>query len=156
MTAPDPESPRILVDADACPVKDEVVRVAERHVLAVVLVSNSWHRGDHWLVEKVVAAEGADAADDLIVERARAGDVVVTADIPLAARCLAKGALPIDPRGRLFGEANIGMQLAMRDLMKTLRETGEITGGPSGYTRQDRSRFLSGLETLVQAAKRLR
>ena len=146
--------PRILVDADACPVKDEVVRVAERHGLGVVLVSNTWHRGDHYLVEKVVVPEGADAADDAIAERAASGDVVVTADIPLAARCLAKGARVVDPRGREFNEAGIGMQVAMRDLMKGLRETGEVTGGPAGYTRQDRSRFLSALETLVQAAKR--
>lgn len=79
---------------------------------------------------------------------------MITADIPLAARCLAKGAKAIDPRGRPFEEANIGMQVAMRDLMKTLRETGEVTGGPSGFVRQDRSRFLSALETMVQAAKR--
>ena len=153
MTDPQSRS-RILVDADACPVKDEVVRVAERHGVGVVLVSNSWHRGDHYLVEKLVVPEGPDAADDAIAERAGAGDVVVTADIPLAARCLAKGARVIDPRGREFAEANIGMQVAMRDLRKTLRETGEVTGGPAGFTRQDRSRFLSGLETLVQAVKR--
>jgi len=146
--------PRILVDADACPVKDEVVRVAERHGLKVVLVSNRWHRGDHPLVEKVVVPEGMDAADDVIAERAQAGDVVVTADVPLAARCVAKGAKAMDPRGRLFAEANIGMQVAMRDLMKSLRDAGEVTGGPSGFTRQDRSRFLSTLETLVQAVKR--
>ena len=150
------DAPRILVDADACPVKDEVVRVAERHGLAVVLVSNRWHRDDHYLVEKVVAPEGLDAADDIIAERARAYDLVVTGDIPLAARCLAKGARPIDPRGRSFAEANIGMQMAMRDLMKTLRETGEVTGGPRSFTRQDRSRFLDGLETLVCAVKRAR
>ena len=150
----DTPSLRILVDADACPVRDEVTRVAERHGIGVVLVSNRWHRGDHYLVEKLVVPEGPDAADDAIAERAGAGDVVVTADIPLAARCLAKGARVIDPRGREFAEANIGMQVAMRDLMKTLRETGEATGGPAGFTRQDRSRFLSGLETLVQAVKR--
>jgi uncharacterized protein YaiI (UPF0178 family) len=147
-------SPCILVDADACPVKDEVVRVAERHGLSVVLVSNRWHRGDHPLVEKVVVPEGLDAADDVIAERARAGDVVVTADVPLAARCVAKGARAIDPRGKRFDESSIGMQVAMRDLMKSLRDAGEITGGPAGYTRQDRSRFLSALETLVQAVKR--
>ena len=146
--------PTILVDADACPVKDEVLKVAERHKLPVILVSNMWHRGDHWLVEKIVAPEGADAADDVIADRARQYDVVVTADIPLAARCLAKGAMAIDPRGRPFEEANIGMQVAMRGLMQTLRETGEVTGGPSGFVRQDRSRFLSALETMVQAAKR--
>lgn len=145
---------RILVDGDACPVKDEVLRVAARHELPVVIVSNRWHRIDHWLVEQVVVPEGPDAADDVIVERAGPGDVVVTADIPLAARCIAKGAKPIDPRGRPFEEANIGMQVAVRDLMTTLRETGEVTGGPAGYTKADRSRFLDGLERLLQAAKR--
>ena len=145
---------RILVDGDACPVKDEVLKVAERHNLPVVIVANRWLRGDHWLVEKVVVAEGADAADDVIVERAMPGDVVVTADVPLAARCVAKGARAIDPRGRPFAEANIGMQVAMRDLMQSLRDAGEITGGPSGFTRQDRSRFLDGLETLIQAIRR--
>jgi len=145
---------KILVDGDACPVKDEVIKVAERHEMPVVIVANRWLRGDHWLVEKVVAPEGLDAADDLIVERAETGDVVVTADVPLAARCVAKGARPIDPRGKPFAEANIGMQVAVRDLMTSLREAGEITGGPAGFTRQDRSRFLDGLETLIQAIKR--
>lgn len=149
-----PQKLRILVDGDACPVKDEVLRVASRHELPVVIVSNQWHRIDHWLVEQVVVAAGADAADDVIAERSGPGDVVVTADIPLAARCIQKGAKPIDPRGRPFEEANIGMQVAVRDLMKTLRETGEITGGPSGYTKSDRSRFLDGLERMVQAALR--
>jgi len=145
---------RILVDGDACPVKDEVIKVAERHALPVVIVANTWLRGDHWLVEKVVVAEGADAADDVIVDRAEPGDVVVTADVPLAARCVAKGARAIDPRGRPFAEANIGMQVAMRDLMKSLRDAGEITGGPAGFTARDRSRFLDGLETLIQAIRR--
>jgi uncharacterized protein YaiI (UPF0178 family) len=144
----------ILIDGDACPVKDEAIRVAERHQIPVLIVANRWHRIDHYLVSQEVAALGADAADDIIAERAQPGDVVVTADIPLAQRCLLKGARPIDPRGRPFEEANIGMQMAMRDLMKTLRETGEVTGGPSGFTRQDRSRFLDGLEKAVQAAKR--
>lgn len=144
----------ILIDGDACPVKDEAIRVAERHQLPVLIVANRWHRIDHYLVSQVVAQQGADAADDIIAERAQPGDVVVTADIPLAQRCLLKGAKPIDPRGRPFEEANIGMQMAMRDLMKGLRETGEITGGPAGFTKQDRSRFLDGLERAVQAAKR--
>lgn len=146
---------RLLIDGDACPVKDEVLRVATRHDLKVLIVANRWHRIDHYLVEQVVVPEGADAADDVIAARAEKGDVVITNDIPLAARCLEKGALPIDPRGRPFAEANIGMQVAMRDLMKDLRETGAITGGPAGFTKQDRSRFLDGLEKLVQQAKRL-
>lgn len=147
---------RILVDGDACPVKDEVLRVAARHEIPVLIVANRWHRLDHWLVTQVVVPEGADAADDVIAERAEAGDVVVTADIPLAARALLKGAGAIDPRGRAFDDDSIGMQVAMRDLMKGLRETGEVTGGPSGFTRQDRSRFLDGLERMVQAIKRER
>lgn len=144
----------ILIDGDACPVKDEAIRVAERHQIPVIIVANRWHRIDHYLVSQVVASLGADAADDIIADKAQAGDVVVTADIPLAARCLAKGAKAIDPRGRFFDDDSIGMQLAMRDLMKGLRETGEVTGGPAGFTRQDRSRFLDGLERAVQAAKR--
>lgn len=144
----------LLIDGDACPVKDEVIRVAERHQLPVLIVSNRWHRIDHYLVTQIVAQEGADAADDIIADKAVAGDIVITADIPLAQRCLEKGARPIDPRGRPFEEANIGMQMAMRELMRGLRETGEITGGPSGFTKQDRSRFLDGLERLVQASKR--
>ncbi|KAF0224543.1 MAG: hypothetical protein FD176_1127 [Rhodospirillaceae bacterium] len=145
---------RIFIDGDACPVKDEVLRVADRHQLPVIIVANRWHRIDHYLVEQVVVAEGADAADDVIAERCQDGDVVVTADIPLAARCLAKGALPLDSRGRAFQEANMGMQLAMRNLMTDLREQGTVTGGPSGFTKQDRSRFLDGLERLVQAARK--
>lgn len=145
---------RIYVDGDACPVKDEVLRVATRHELPVVIVANSWHRIDHYLVEQVVVAAGADAADDVIASRCEASDVVVTADIPLASRCLEKGALVIDSRGRSFDPANIGMQLAMRELMRDLREQGAVTGGPAGFTKQDRSRFLDGLERLVQAACR--
>ena len=145
---------RIFIDGDACPVKEEVLRVADRHQLPVVIVANRWHRIDHYLVEQVVAAEGAEDADDVIAERCQNGDVVITADIPLAARCLAKGALALDPRGRPFAEAGMGMQLAMRDLMRDLREQGVVGGGPAGFTRQDRSRFLDGLERLVQAAKR--
>jgi uncharacterized protein YaiI (UPF0178 family) len=145
---------RILIDGDACPVKDEVLRVADRHQLPVLIVSNRWHRIDHWRVEQVVVPEGADAADDVIADRAEPGDVVVTADIPLAARSLAKAAKAIDPRGRVFDDNSIGMQVAMRDLMKDLRETGAVTGGPAGFTRQDRSRFLDGLERLIQQIKR--
>lgn len=143
---------RIFVDGDACPVKDEVLKVAGRHQMPVVIVSNRWHRIDHYLVEQVVVAQDADAADDVIAERCGQGDVVVTADIPLAARCLEKGALPLDWRGRPFDRANIGMQLAMRELMRDLRDQGTVTGGPAGFSRQDRSRFLDGLERLVQAA----
>lgn len=146
---------RIFVDADACPVKDEVLRVAERHSLPVSFVGNSWlRRAEHPLAEQIVVAQGPDVADDLIVERVTPGDLVVTADIPLAARCVALGARAIDPRGKPFDEASIGMTVAMRDLMTHLRETGEITGGPSSFSKQDRGRFLDGMEKLVQAVKR--
>lgn len=147
---------RLFVDSDACPVKEEVVKVAIRHGLAVTMIGNRWLRGlDHPLVEQVVAAEGLDQADDRIVERIGPGDIVVTGDVPLAARCLAKGARGIDHRGKIFDESSIGMAKAVRDLMTHLRDTGQIEGGgPKGYQKQDRSRFLDGLERLVQAVKR--
>ena len=145
---------RIYVDSDACPVKDEVVRVAERHGVPITFAGNSWMRGlDHPLVEQVVAPEGLDAADDRIVERIGSGDIVVTADIPLAARCLEKGARGIDHRGKVFDGDSIGMAVAMRDLMTHLRDTGEITRGSAGYSKQDRSRFLDGLERLIRAMR---
>lgn len=147
--------PQIFVDADACPVKDEVVRVAGRHGLAVHMVSNTWMRGfEGGLVRKVVVAEGADAADDWIAARAGRRDIVVTADIPLASRCLNNGAQAIGPSGKPFTEDGIGMALAMRDLSAGLREAGEVTGGPAGFTRRDRSAFLQALETAVQLALR--
>ncbi len=149
---------RIFVDSDACPVKDEVLRVAARHGLAVTLIGNSWMRGlDGPLVDQEVVAEGLDAADDRIVERIEAGDIVVTGDIPLAARCLEKGATGIDHRGKIFDAESIGMASAMRDLMTHLRDSGQIQGGgPKSYGKQDRSRFLDGLERLVQAMRRRR
>lgn len=146
---------RIFVDADACPVKDEILKVAERHGLPVTLAGNRWMRGfDHPLVEQIVAAEGLNQADDRIVERIESGDIVITADIPLAARCLEKGALGIDHRGKRFDDASIGMAVAMRDLMTHLRDTGAITGGPSSYGKQDRSRFLDGLERLIRTVQK--
>jgi uncharacterized protein YaiI (UPF0178 family) len=145
----------LYVDADACPVKDEIFRVALRHAVPLIFIGNSWMRGyDHPLVEQVVAAEGLNEADDRIVERILAGDIVVTADIPLAARCLEKGARGIDPRGKHFDEDSIGMAVAVRDLMTGLRDAGAITGGPSSYSKQDRSRFLDSLERLIQSMKR--
>jgi len=146
---------RILVDADACPVKDEIVRVADRHKLPVLLVSNAWMRGpDHPLVQRILVASGPDAADDRIAEETAAGDIVVTNDIPLAARCLAKGARVLRPNGKTLDQNSISMALAMRDLTAHLRETGEITGGPAAFVPKDRSRFLDALETAVQAVKR--
>lgn len=147
--------PRILVDADACPVKDEAVRVAERHRIPVVFVSNGGLRPRrHPLVTDVLVAEGPDAADDWIAERATAGDVVVTADIPLAARCLDAGARALGPTGKPFTEEGIGMALGMRDLKAHLRETENLPGAGRSFSRQDRSAFLNALENAVQAARR--
>lgn len=146
---------RLLVDADACPVKDEVVRVADRHQLAVLLVSNAWMRGpDHPLVQRILVAAGPDAADDRIAEEATDTDIVITNDIPLAARCIEKGAQVLRPNGKPVDRNSVGMAVAMRDLSAHLRETGEITGGPSAFTPRDRSRFLDALETAVQVQKK--
>jgi uncharacterized protein YaiI (UPF0178 family) len=145
----------IYVDGDACPVKDEVIRVAERHGMTVHMVGNTWLRaGDSPLVRRVVVPEEPDAADDWIAEHIGAGDIAVTADVPLAERCVRKGARVLAPTGKPFTEDSIGMAVAMRDLMARLRETGEVTGGPAAFTRQDRSRFLSALEGTIQALKR--
>jgi hypothetical protein len=146
---------QIYVDADACPVKEEAVRVAERHGLAIHFVSNSWMRlPEGPLVQRVMVAEGPDAADDWIAERAGRTDIVVTADVPLAARCLKAGARVIGNTGKPFTDAGIGMALAMRDLSRHLRETGESKGYNASFTRQDRSQFLQALEEAVQAIRR--
>lgn len=146
---------QIYVDADACPVKVEAVRVADRHGLTIYMVSNSWMRlDDHPLIRRVVVAEGPDAADDWIAERAGVADIVVTADILLAARCLKAGAQCIGPTGKPFTDANIGAAVAMRDLQRHLRETGESRGFNAAFTPRDRSRFLEAMEGAVQALKR--
>lgn len=145
----------IYVDADACPVKDEALRVAERHDLEIVFVSNAWMRLPEGAnVRRVVVSEGADKADDWIAERIGKGDIAVTADIPLASRCLKAGAQVIGPTGKPFNDASIGMALAMRDLKQHLRETGESRGFNAAFTREDRSRFLQALEAAVQRVKR--
>ncbi len=145
----------IYVDADACPVKDETLRVAARLGLKTYLVSDGGIRpGQNPLVELVIVTQGADAADHWIAEQIQATDICVTNDIPLAARCLERGALAIKPNGELFTENGIGMALANRELMQGLRESGEITGGPRPFSKSDRSEFLNRLETTVQAAKR--
>ncbi len=145
----------IYIDADACPVKDETVHVAARHGLKTYLVSDGGIRPSHNpLVELVVVAEGADAADDWIAEQIQKSDICITNDIPLAARCLERGALALKPNGEPFTENGIGMALANRELMQDLRERGEITGGPRPFSKFDRSEFLNRLETTVQAAKR--
>ena len=145
----------IYVDADACPVKDEAVRVAERHGLAIHFVSNSWMRLPQGpLVHRVVVTDGPDAADDWIAASIGPRDIAVTADIPLASRCLKAGARVIGPTGKPFSDASIGMALAMRDLSRHLRETGESKGYNASFARQDRSRFLQALEEAVQAIRR--
>lgn len=145
----------LYVDADACPVKQEIERVADRHGLPVILVSNSGMRpSTNPLVRSVVVAEGPDAADDWIAERIARGDIAITADIPLAARCVEKGARALSPTGRPFTPDNIGMAVAMRDLHSHLRETGSMTGGGPAFGKRDRSNFLNALENAIQAAKR--
>ncbi len=147
----------IYVDADACPVKDETLRVAARHGLKTYLVSDGGIRpAQDPLVELVIVSQGADAADDWIADRIQRADICITNDIPLAARCLERGALAIKPNGQPFTEDGIGMALAKRELMQGLRESGEITGGPKPFSKSDRSEFLNRLETTVQAAKRQR
>ncbi|RTL72288.1 MAG: YaiI/YqxD family protein [Hyphomicrobiales bacterium] len=146
---------RILVDADACPVKDEIVRVADRHGLPVVFVSNTWMRLPEGVsVERRIVPEGPDAADDWIADAIGQTDICVTQDIPLAGRCLKKGARALSPTGRPFTPDNIGMALAVRDLKAHLRETGDMRGGPAPFARGDRSRFLQALEQAVQDIRR--
>lgn len=145
----------IYIDADACPVKAEALRVAERHGLKTYIVSDGGVRPTHNpLVELVVVSPGMDAADNWIAEHIGPGDIAITADTPLAARCIAAGAKVLRFNGQPFDEQSIGTALATRDLMTHLRETGEITGGPRPFSKQDRSRFLNALETMVQAVKR--
>ena len=148
-------TPTFYIDADACPVKDEVYRVAGRYGAPVKVVANSFMvvPADP-LIERVVVDAGPDVADDWIAERARAGDIVITADIPLAERCLKTGALVIGPRGDPFTENSIGSALAGRAVMEHLRSMGEITGGPQPFQPKDRSRFLQALDAAVQRARR--
>ena len=146
---------RIFVDADACPVKPEIYRVAERYGLRVFVVANAFMavpRSD--LIERVIVAEGPDAADHWIAERATESDIVVTADIPLAGRCVRNGVTVVGPTGKPFTEDSIGMALATRDLLTDLRSAGATTRGPPPLTRQDISRFLSALDLAVTRLKR--
>ena len=149
-------APQILVDADACPVKDEVLRVAARHGIVVTFVANRGLRPSRDpMIVHVMVPQGADLADDWIVEHAAAGDIVVTADIPLAGRALANGAVVLGPTGRPFTPDSIGLALAMRELNQHLRETGESRGLNAGFTARDRSAFLQALDEAVVRAKRL-
>jgi uncharacterized protein YaiI (UPF0178 family) len=145
----------IFVDADACPVKQEVYRVAKRHALNVTLVAGSWMRvpeGDK-LALKVVG-EGMDAADNWIVEHLGVDDIVITADIPLAARCLEKTAHALGPTGKPFTKENIGSALATRELLSALRDFGELMGGPPPFDKRDRSRFLHQFDEMINALRR--
>ena len=147
----------IYVDADACPVKDEVFRVAKRYGLKVFVVSNSAMRipqDRSVAVEMVVVHDHLDAADDWIAEHVHDNDITVSADIPLAARCLEKNARVLDPKGRIYTKESIGSALANRELMAYLREMGNMTGGPPPFKKRDRSCFLQSLDTLIQAVLR--
>src|SRR3954447_990386 len=154
MTAP---APIILVDADACPVKDEIYKVAWRHEVPVRIVSNSWLRvPDHPLIERVTVSDAFDAADDWIAERTGPGAIVVTGDILLADRCLKSGAAAvIAPNGKPFTPASVGGAIATRAIMADLRVGAEgITGGPAPFAKADRSRFLSALDEALVRVKR--
>ncbi len=147
---------KIYIDGDACPVKDEVFKVAGRYGLAVTVVGNAWLRlPQDPLITMIVVPEGPDAADDRIAEQIEAGDICITNDIPLGSRCLLKRALVLRPNGKSMTENSIGDALATRELMNTLREIGTMTGGPAPFSKQDRSRFLSVLDTMVHQARRI-
>lgn len=145
----------ILVDADACPVKEEVYKVAFRHAVPVTIVSNSPIRVPaHPLIARELVGSGFDAADDWIAERAGAQTVVITADILLADRCLKNGAMVLAPNGRPFTTASIGGAIATRAIMADLRAGGDVVGGPPPFSKTDRSRFLSGLDEMLVRLKR--
>ncbi|HUO21779.1 MAG TPA: YaiI/YqxD family protein [Caulobacteraceae bacterium] len=149
--------PRIFVDADACPVKDEIYKVARRYGLLVKVVANAFLMvPSEPLIERVIVDAGPDIADDWIADQAQAGDIVVTADIPLAQRCLAKAALVLSSRGKPFTLDSIGSALAGRAIGEHLRSMGEITGGPPPFGPADRSRFLQALDEAVHRARKLR
>ena len=145
----------IYVDADACPVKGEVYRCAERYSLQVTLVANTWMRtpSQPWIHLEVVD-QGPDAADDWIVEQLEPLDIVITADVPLASACVQKGARVLGTTGKPFTADNIGSALATRDLLADLRNTGEITGGPPPLGPRDRSLFLQQLDQIIQGIRR--
>ena len=146
---------KLYIDADACPVKNEVFRVARRHGLRVYLVSNSSMRiPPDEFIELIIVQEGFDAADDWIADHITETDIAVTADIPLAARCLIKGAQVLNPKGRVYSKDSIGDALANREFMAFLRDMGTITGGPPPFEQKDRSRFMQRLDELIHAIMR--
>jgi len=145
----------IYIDADGCPVKDEVYRVAGRYDLKVFVVANRYQNvPQSSLIEAVVVGTGFDAADNWIAEHVTAGDMVITADIPLADRCIKRGARVLGPKGREFTEDSIGGALASRELSSHLRDMGIITGGPKAMQQKDKSRFLSKLDEIINALLR--
>lgn len=145
----------LYIDADACPVKDEVYKVAARHGLKTIVVANAFiNTPRDPLIERVLVNDAPDAADDWIAERCAPGAIVITADIPLAARVVKAGADAIAPNGKAFTESSIGMALAARNLMADLREQGAITGGPKAFAARDRSAFLSALDLAIVRLKR--
>jgi uncharacterized protein len=148
---------RIYVDADACPVKDEIYRVAARHQLPVTVVAAGFIRvPQDPMIERVAAGSDMDAADDWIAERVAPDDIVITADVPLASRCVKAGAAVIAPNGKPFTEQAMGMTLAMRNLMHDLRSAGEVTRGPPPFSSRDRSTFLSALDETIRRVQRAR
>ena len=156
MTSDPAPGVRILVDADACPVKDEIYKVAWRREVPVTLVSNAPFRiPQHPLITRVIVSDGFDAADDWIADHIRRTDICVTNDIPLAGRCLREGAFAVKPNGNIYTDDNIGMALATRKILEGVRETGGITGGPPPFSKADRSKFLNQMEMIVQEAGRL-
>ena len=145
----------IYIDADACPVKQEIFKVADRYKLNVHLVSNSWLNirvGPN--VNKVVVSDGFDAADNWIADNIQENDIAITSDIPLAERCLSADAKVLGPTGKQFTNNNIGMALSMRALKQDLRDMGEISGGPAPFSKRDRSQFLQELDKIIQMIKR--
>ncbi|NJC88411.1 MAG: YaiI/YqxD family protein [Desulfuromonas sp.] len=147
--------PDIYVDADACPVKPEVCKVARRYGIGVILVANSRMRVTEPDIARLVIVDGEfNAADDWIAAQAAAGDIVITADIPLAARCVKRGARVLAPTGYEWSDANVGAALATRDLLAELRDAGAMLGGPPPFQPRDRSRFLQNLDQIIQNLKR--
>ncbi|MCF7826424.1 MAG: YaiI/YqxD family protein [Candidatus Marinimicrobia bacterium] len=144
----------IYIDADSCPVKNEVYKVADRYELQVTVIANSWMRTPNKpRITLEVVGPGFDEADDWIVEHIETNDIVITADVLLAGRCVKDGARVLSPSGKLFTEDNIGHSVATRDLLTQLRGAGEITGGPAPLTDKDRSRFLQQLDSVIQSIK---
>jgi uncharacterized protein YaiI (UPF0178 family) len=144
---------KIYVDADACPVKNEIEKIATRHNIKTYLVCDGGIRPPlNSLIQLIIVNQGADAADDWIVKYIESADICITNDIPLAGHCLKKGALAIKFNGKTYTNDNIGMALATRKIMEGIREGGEITGGPAPFSKADRSKFLEGMEMIIRKA----